>query len=366
MQEIEMAYNKYHFNILIIMDELFAVNKDRLKQFCDSLVRCKYVHGWDFNWSFFTHPSAELSEDDLRMAKDAGCFFFSYGMESASPKVLKSMNKKSKLSQIVNGIELAQKVKLGFGGNFIFGDPAETEETVCETLDFAVNHCQDIDLAINAIRPYPGSKLFDDCVTNGIIKDRFKYYEHIDERPWDFAYNMTSMPDKAWLPMLDSIVAFGQLYSWQKSTVPYRYEIDSSSANSPVVLHTGKQIYKIWAKCPHCGEEIYCRGLLMLDKQSKINGKVSFKDIGLIWDAIIKAIRLLNVYYLSFRHPIYKRLKSLIRNDGNLLWQSFFSTKFFSIGCPNCGKAVKVTIPTSFTVKSFSIGEIKRRLNLSE
>ncbi len=366
MQEIDTAYNKYHFNILIIMDELFAVNKDRLVKFCDSLSWCRNVHGWDFNWSFFTHPSASLSEDDLKMAKDAGCFFFSYGMESASPKVLKSMNKRTKLPQITEGIKLAQKVKLGFGGNFIFGDPLETEETVCETLDFAVKHCQDIDLAINAIRPYPGSKLFDDCITRGIIKDKFKYYEHIDERPWDFAYNMTSMPNKSWLPMLDSIVAFGQLYPWQKSTVPYRYKIDNESANSPVVLNTGKQVYKIWVECPHCGEEIYCRALLKSDRQTKTNSGVSFKDIGLIKDAIVKAVRLLNVYYFSFRHPIYKRLKSLVRNRGNLLWQSFFSTVFFGTGCPYCGKAVKITIPIPFTLKTFSLGEIKRRLNLSE
>jgi radical SAM superfamily enzyme YgiQ (UPF0313 family) len=366
IQEIKVFYDRYHFNILIILDELFAVNKIRMKEFYTALLKARKKYSWDFKWSFFTHPSASLSEDDLRMAKDAGCFFFSYGMESASPKVLKSMNKRTKLPQIVEGIELAQKVKLGFGGNFIFGDPAETEETICETLDFAVKHCQDIDLAINAIRPYPGSKLFDDCVANGIIKDKFDYYEHIDERPWDFAYNMTSMPDKSWLPMLDSIVAFGQLYSWQKSTVPYRYEIDTESANSPVVLNTGKQVYKIWAKCPHCGEEIYCRGLLMLDRHSTANGNVAIKDIGLIKDAIIKAIRLLNVYYFSFRHPIYKRLKSLVRNNSNLLWQSFFSTTFFGTGCPSCGKAVKIAIPIPFTVKSFSIAEIKRRLNLSE
>jgi len=337
-----------------------------LVEFCKTLQRYKNKFGWDFNWSFFTHPNAKLNKEDFQLAKDTGCFYFSYGIESASPTVLESMQKKTKPLQIAEVIRLAHEVKLGFGGNFIFGDPVETEETVCETLDFAEKHCQDIDLAINAIRPYPGSKLFDDCIANGIIKDKFKYYEHIDERPWDFAYNMTSMPDKRWLPMLDSIVAFGQLYSWQKSTVPYRYKMDIESLNSPIVANTGKQIYKIWAECPHCGEEIYCRALLKSSKQEKTNGRIAIKDIGLIWDAVIKAIRLINVYYFSFRHPIYKRLKSLGRNNGNLLWQSFFSTQSFSTGCPHCGKAVKVVIPMPFTIKSFGIGEIKRRLNLSE
>jgi hypothetical protein len=369
MQEIKVSYDRYKFNILFIMDELFAVNKTRMIEFCDVLSEARRNYGWDFNWSFASHASAKLDRDTLEMAKSLGCFFFSYGLESASPRVLESMNKRTKPSQVAEAIKLAHETKLAFGANLIFGDPAETEDTVVESLDFMVQHCLDTDIAINAIRPYPGSKLFDDCITKGIIRDKFDYYEHIDERPWDFAYNMTSVPDKKWIPLLDSIVAFGQLYSWQKSTPAYHYEIDSESANIPVVVNTGKQVYKVYAKCPHCGADIYCRELLGLHKglKPKAGNGIAIKDMKLVKDAIIKAIRLADVYYLSFRHPIYRLLKSLVRNPrSNLLWDSFFSTIFFGTGCPYCNKSVKVTIPMPFTIKSFSLAEIKRKFNLSE
>jgi rRNA maturation protein Nop10 len=354
------------------MDELFAVNKARMMEFLTTLLEARKTYGWDFNWSFSTHASAALDKDTLEMAKKAGCFYFSYGVESASPRVLESMNKKTKPSQIAEAIRLSKELKLCFGGNFIFGDPAETEDTILETVDFMVHHCLDSNFVYNAIRPYPGSKIFETCMTKGIIKDKRDFYEHVDEQPWDFPYNMTSMPDKVWFPLLDSVVAFGQLFPWTKSVSPYRYEIDTESANSPIVLHTGKQIYKIWAKCPHCGEDICCRELLRLEKELKpkieaTKEHTSFiNDIKLVRDAVIKAIRLISFYYFSFRHPVYKLLRSAVRNRGNLLWQSFFSTVFFNTGCPHCNNSVKITIPVPFTIRTFSLAEIKRRLNLSD
>ena len=55
-------------------------------------------------------------------------------MESASPTVLASMNKRTKPAQIVTAIKTADRLRIGFGGNFIFGDPAESPETLSETL----------------------------------------------------------------------------------------------------------------------------------------------------------------------------------------------------------------------------------------
>lgn len=83
MKEIDYTYNKYKYNILIIMDELFAVNKNRMIEFCNALRERDY----DLDWSFFSHPSADLDKETLQLAKDTGCYYFSYGMESASPTV---------------------------------------------------------------------------------------------------------------------------------------------------------------------------------------------------------------------------------------------------------------------------------------
>ena len=374
IQEIKVMYERYGFNILIVLDELFAVNKTRMREFCTTLIGARQTYGWDFDWMFQTHASAALDRNTLELAKKAGCYFFSYGLESASPRVLESMKKKTKPSQIADAIHLADEVGLGFGGNFIFGDPVETEDTILETIDFLVRYCLDIHVLLDAVRPYPGSKLFETCLARGIIRDKLEFYEHIDEHPW----NMTSMRDKVWLPLVDSIVSFGGLFPWVKSVYPSHYEVDSEASQSPLVLCTGKQIYKIWTKCPHCGEDIYSRELLALGevRKSEVIRKSgvareakhpsSIKQFittaQLTKQAVGKAARLASLYYLSFRNPIYRLLKSSVRNrKHDLFVDSFFTTVFFVTGCPHCSRRIKINIP----IKALSFIEIKRRLRLA-
>lgn len=360
IEEIRVSYIKYRFNILIMMDELFAVNNKRMKEFCLALLSAKQKYDWDFDWAFQTHASANLDRETLQMAKDAGCFFYSYGMESASPAVLASMNKRTKPQQIIEAIKMAHDAKLCFAGNFIFGDPAETEKTVQETVKFLVKYCTSTNTMLAALRPYPGSKIFDTCIQEGIIKDKLDFYEHIDETPWNMTVNMTSIPSKKWLPLLDSIVAFGQLFPWVKSAVPYRYEKDR--LDNQLTLYTGQSMYNIWLKCPHCGENIYTRELLALEKGKAVTvGKGSFE---LLKNAVIKAFRLARVYYLGFNHPIYRLLRASYKEKGDLIWNSFLSGVFFMSGCPHCNKIIKVRIPIRFTVKSFSMTEIRRRFRL--
>jgi radical SAM superfamily enzyme YgiQ (UPF0313 family) len=355
IKEIEYTYNKYKYNILVILDELFAVNKTRMIEFCTKLIENKEKYNWDFDWSFGSHASSQLDKDTLMLAKKSGCFFSGYGLESASPRVLYSMNKKITPAQVADIIDKAKEVNITFGANLIFGDPVETEDTVLESLKFMVDKCNDVDLSVNAIRPYPGSKLFDDCVNKGIIKDKFDYYEHIDEQPWNFIYNMTSMPNKKWLPLLDSIIAYGQLLPWLTPVKPINYEVEYD--------FIGKQVYKIDIECPHCKQVFTTRELLRLGKQN-INSKATIKDIKLVKDAIIKALRLIHVYYFSFTNPIYKLMRKHTKTK-NLLWQSFFSTIFFATACPYCRKTMKVSICIPFTLKIFSLSEIKRRLNIA-
>jgi radical SAM superfamily enzyme YgiQ (UPF0313 family) len=101
IREIGEMYDRYRFNILAIVDELFAAKKEELRGFCTALIEGQRVHEWDFDWIFQTHASASLEKEDLKMAKDSGCYFIGYGLESASPRVLSSMKKNTRPLQFV-------------------------------------------------------------------------------------------------------------------------------------------------------------------------------------------------------------------------------------------------------------------------
>ncbi len=255
MAEIKETYDKYHYNVLLLLDELFAVNKLRMIEFCFGILDGRIKYGWDFDWTFQTHASAKLDLKTLELAKQAGCFYFSYGIESASPTVLASMNKKTKVSQIVEAIKLAHEANIGFGGNLIFGDIAETSETISESTDFFMRYGKDIMLFPGFLVPYPGSKLFDDCVERGIIEDKLHYYETIDQ----VRYNMTSMPMNEWMAWNHFIEKISQ-YWWGVETCKGTVEQDDTE--DAISLFYKLPYFKITAQCPYCGAIIEYRNIL--------------------------------------------------------------------------------------------------------
>lgn len=58
--------------------------------------------------------------------KAAGLFYISYGLESASEPILKSMRKKITVPMIDRALEATRECGIGIQGNFLYGDPAET------------------------------------------------------------------------------------------------------------------------------------------------------------------------------------------------------------------------------------------------
>jgi anaerobic magnesium-protoporphyrin IX monomethyl ester cyclase len=266
LQEIAQLYETYQFNILIILDELFAIDKKRLQEFCSGIMEGRRKFGWDFDWLFQTHANSNLGRHELMMAKDAGCYFFSYGMESASPKVLSSMNKKSRPEQICKAIDMATDLGIGFGGNYIFGDIAETPDTIAETMEFFLNNCIDMHVYVFPISPYPGSRLFEFCIQQGIIKDKHTYYETIDS----VLYNMTSIPDNLWSDWIKSLI--GPL-----NTIPHVITVEPLEVIQDTSQRDDNGITSLWlikAQCPHCNVTRLFREPLGDDMVN--SGKASF------------------------------------------------------------------------------------------
>ena len=233
MAEIKETYKKYKYNVLIINDELFAVNKKRLNDFSNAMLEGKEKYGWDFDWMFQTHASAKLDIESLHLARKAGCYLFSYGLESAAPEVLKNIGKKIQIPKVIEAIEMARVAKLGFAANLIFGDPAETKETFAESLSFWLKYGQRAFIFLGDMRPYPGSQIFNYCLENKIISSKEDFYEHIDEK----IINMTAIPDEDYKHMLGLISHLEQGWLFVAKT-------------------EGKTegLGKIAARCPYCGE----------------------------------------------------------------------------------------------------------------
>lgn len=256
IEEIIYFYNRYHFNILLLYDELFSRSKGRVREFCTKIKKLKVDLGIDFDWTCDLRV-ANVDRDLLTEMKEAGCIFIGYGLESASPKVLKSMKKGTRVDQIERAIKLTDEVGIGVQGSFIFGDIAETPETAQETVDFFNKYCRDLMVSLSHIVPYPGSEIFQYCLDNGIITDKQCYYEEMILSFGSYKINMTEMLDRVFLKIINKIErAMDSVESVRKlknSSIVSCEKIDGfADLEAPLSLR--RKLYKIKVMCPHCRE----------------------------------------------------------------------------------------------------------------
>ncbi|MHB8163387.1 MAG: B12-binding domain-containing radical SAM protein [Methanoregula sp.] len=231
ISEIKYITERYQVNNLAIVDELISNDRDRLFKICEELKTLpRKVH-----WMCQLRVD-DVDEEMLSIMKDAGCFLISYGFESASDLVLKSMRKHITADQIENALKLSKNVGIGIQGYFIFGDPAETKQTAYETLNFWKKY-KDSHITLGYIRPYPGSVLWKNILKSGSIssdEDQLQFLEKCISSP----PNLSKLNEQEWFELQKEVQA--ALLSNDHFGMYIASERNSNNT------------YKITIRCPHC------------------------------------------------------------------------------------------------------------------
>ncbi len=163
--EMDYLVEKYGVTEFFLNDELFADKLDRVSEFCEA-IKARGV-----TWHVMLRISNKIDFELLRTMKDAGCVGICYGLESADDSVLKSMRKGTNAELMKRVLEDTHKAGLNVRGGFIFGDVAETSESVEKTFDWITENAELLgNASISPIVLYPGSLLYDNAVKSGSIK----------------------------------------------------------------------------------------------------------------------------------------------------------------------------------------------------
>ena len=76
-----------------------------------------------------------LDEETAVCLKESGCQFLNFGMESSDQNVLNLMKKNTTVEQNIKAAEIARKVGIGLGLNFIWGNKGDTEESLRKNME---------------------------------------------------------------------------------------------------------------------------------------------------------------------------------------------------------------------------------------
>jgi anaerobic magnesium-protoporphyrin IX monomethyl ester cyclase len=170
----EIAYLKNKFGVkeIAFYDDSFTLDKKRIHGICDKIISSKLK----ITWTCETRVNL-VDKDLLQHMKQAGCYAVAYGLESATPEILKVLNKDTTIEQVEEAVRYHHEVGLQVVGYFMLGSPSETPENIRETINFAKK--LKVDFAQFSITtPFPGAELYDIYMRNrkeSVSWDSFVY-----------------------------------------------------------------------------------------------------------------------------------------------------------------------------------------------
>jgi len=149
---------------IFIYDDTFTVDKERVINICNEIIKRKLNFVWDIRARVDT-----VNEQILKKLKQAGCARIHYGVESGTEKILKVLNKGIHLSQVKEVFDLTKKFGISTFAYFMIGCPTETKENILKTINFAKKLNTDF-VQITLLTPFPATKIYNDALSQGIIK----------------------------------------------------------------------------------------------------------------------------------------------------------------------------------------------------
>jgi anaerobic magnesium-protoporphyrin IX monomethyl ester cyclase len=169
LDSLESALARLPVRMIHIKDDTFTTNKKRVIEICRGIRERKL----NFFWSCDTRVDV-LSEELLREMRLAGCQRLSLGVESGSAAILKAINKKITVDQIVRSTELAKRYGVEVRYYMMLGNRGETRGTFEETLAF-LERAKPHQYLFSCLSIYPGTLDFQDAEKAGWL-DREVYF----------------------------------------------------------------------------------------------------------------------------------------------------------------------------------------------
>lgn len=161
IKEIDILVNQYGVKNIKFVDEMFVLKPNHVLGICDHIIE----RGYDLNiWAYARVDT--VRDEFLEKLSKAGFRWLALGIESGSKHVRDGVEKGRFGSiDIIKTVRKIQDAGINVIGNYIFGLPDDTHESMQETLDLALEaNCEFANFY--CAMAYPGSKLYDMAIEN--------------------------------------------------------------------------------------------------------------------------------------------------------------------------------------------------------
>lgn len=171
-----VAKNFKDIKEIVIEDDTFTADKNRVKKICNLLIEKKLNKR--FRWLCNARVNT-LDLETMKIMRKAGCRLIIPGIESGNQQILNNIKKGTKLEQFYSYTKNAKKAGLKIHACYMVGNAGETKQTMQETLNLALKLNTDTAQFFPLI-PYPGTEAYGWAVKNGYITLNYDDYLNSD------------------------------------------------------------------------------------------------------------------------------------------------------------------------------------------
>lgn len=165
LAEIDEIVQVHRITSLIIYDDLFTLDQDRVQQVCEGILK----RGYKLDWKCESRVNL-VDPDTLKLMKRAGCSLIAYGVESGTQKGLDYLNKKITLKQIRRAFALTHEAGLETLAYFVLGLPVETYADELQTIRLACE-LNPTYAQFATLSPYFGTRLYAEALKQGWYRE---------------------------------------------------------------------------------------------------------------------------------------------------------------------------------------------------
>lgn len=168
ISEMEHLIRNYHVKKIVIFDDLFIVNRKRLREIVEEFRARK------FDVEIFCAVRGNLVDDELcQLLRQMNVTEVTFGAESFSEPVLQALKCGTvTVAQNKNTIELLNKYGISVNCSIIFNSPEQTAEDMIITWKTIFGYLREKKLhrvGFGLLRPYPGTYYWDLALERGIV-----------------------------------------------------------------------------------------------------------------------------------------------------------------------------------------------------
>jgi len=116
----------------LFYDDNFTVNRKRVEQLCRLIIKAGLNR---YQWNCQARAD-QVDADLLKLMKQAGVSKINYGLESASTKIIRNIDKKLKVADIKKAVGLTKKFGIEALVYMMVGNPGESPATIKTSVEF--------------------------------------------------------------------------------------------------------------------------------------------------------------------------------------------------------------------------------------